>query len=303
MSDLLWGLDLGGTKIEGIVIRPDGEVLSRQRRPTEREKGYEHIIGQIKALVNQISQVVGVMPQKIGIGTPGAIDPPTGLMKNSNTTVLNGRPFLADVERALGVPVQMANDANCFAVAEALLGAGKPYTQGRDHLIFGVIMGTGVGGGIVINGRVWNGAQGIGGEWGHSYLDDSGGECYCGNTGCVELLLSGTGLERFYHNKTGTKRSLASILDAYHASSKEPFVPETVERMLYFFGKGMANIVNILDPTAIILGGGLSNIDLLYTEGVARIRQFVFNPRLDTPILRPQLGDGAGVFGAAMLVK
>ncbi|PSR15423.1 MAG: sugar kinase [Bacteroidetes bacterium] len=302
MQEILWGVDLGGTKIEAVAIQPDGKVLSRQRLPTEQEHGYEHIVQQIRAVLHLVSKDIGTTPTCLGIGTPGAIDPPTGLLKNSNTTVLNGRPFREDLQTALGIPVQMANDANCFAMAEAVLGAGKRYAT-ADHLIFGIIMGTGVGGGIVINGQVWAGAQGIGGEWGHSFLDASGGTCYCGQVGCVETLISGPGLERYYAQVSGEKRHLASILAAYEQGSSDVHVQATVERLLHFFGRGLANLIDTLDPTAIVIGGGLSKIDLLYTEGVDRISQYVFNTRLDTPILRPLLGDSAGVFGAAMLTK
>ncbi|MEL6831986.1 MAG: ROK family protein [Bacteroidota bacterium] len=301
-QDVLFGIDLGGTKIEAVAMTPTGEVLSRPRVPTEREKGYDHIIGQIKKTLDQVSAEVGITPQKVGIGTPGAIDPPTGLMKNSNTTVLNGRPFHVDVEAALGIPVVMANDANCFAIAEAKLGAAKAYAEG-DHIIFGVIMGTGVGGGIVINGRIWNGAQGIGGEWGHSYLDASGGLCYCGQVGCVETVISGTGMERYYKEQSGTERKLHDIISEYEKGTTDSLVNQTVERLIHFFGRGIANVIDILDPTAVVIGGGLSKVDLLYSEGVASVERQLFNPRLHTPILRPKLGDSAGVFGAAMLVN
>lgn len=297
---IYWGIDLGGTKVEAVAMERDGTVLSRQRVPTEQQHGYEHIIGQIKKSLDLVIDEIGHSPISVGIGTPGAIDPPTGMLKNSNTVVLNGKPLLSDLQAALGTAVRIANDANCLAIAEALLGSGKDYTTGA-HLIFGVIMGTGVGGGLVIDGKVWNGGQGIGGEWGHSFLDHSGGPCYCGQAGCVETILSGTGLERYYYQQSGEKRKLASIVTAYQTGDKNPHVQATIERMLHFFGRGIANLIDILDPTAIILGGGVSNIDLLYTEGVERVKQQVFNPRLDTPILKPSLGDSAGVFGAAML--
>jgi len=165
-----------------------------------------------------------------------------------------------------------------------------------------VIMGTGVGGGIIYQGEVWNGRQGIGGEWGHSYLDDSGGPCYCGNTGCVETILSGPHTEQYYQKIAGTERKLREIIER-HKKGIDPHATETVERLLHFFGKGMANILNILDPDAVVLGGGLGNIDLLYTDGVEKVKEFVFNPRLDTPFLKPALGDSAGVFGAAFLTS
>ncbi|MCB0638583.1 MAG: ROK family protein [Lewinella sp.] len=301
MATPIWGIDLGGTKTEGVVMQRDGQVLARRRLPTERDGGYDHIIGQISSVIELLKKDTGLAPERLGIGTPGAIDPGSGLMKNSNTTVLNNRPFHTDLSTALGLPLVMANDANCFAVAEATIGAGKAYAQG-EHLIFGVIMGTGVGGGIVINGRVWNGAQGIGGEWGHSFLDASGGQCYCGNSGCVETLISGPALEKYYFQQTGVKARLHHIIDRYEAHQGDVAVEATVKRLLHFYGKALANIINILDPTAVILGGGLSNIDLLYEAGRASVAQYVFNPDLHTPILRPQLGDSAGVFGAAMLV-
>lgn len=299
-KDVLFGIDLGGTKIEAVAITREGEVLSRLRVPTEREQGYDHIVGQIKKVLDMVSAEVEIPVQQVGIGTPGAIDPPTGLMKNSNTTILNGRPFDVDVQKALGIPIIMANDANCFAIAEAKLGAAKEYAKG-DHIIFGVIMGTGVGGGIVINGRIWNGAQGIGGEWGHSFLDVSGGECYCGQIGCVETVISGTGMERYYREQSGEHRKLHDVITAYKAGSEDPLVEATVERLIHFFGRGIANVIDILDPTAVVIGGGLSKVDLLYQEGVASIERQLFNPKLHTPILRPLLGDSAGVFGAAML--
>ncbi len=300
VKDILFGIDLGGTKIEAVAMTREGEVLSRLRVPTEREQGYDHIVGQIKKVLDMVSAEVDMPVRQVGIGTPGAIDPPTGLMKNSNTTVLNGRPFDVDVQNALGIPIIMANDANCFAIAEAKLGAAKEYSNG-DHIVFGVIMGTGVGGGIVINGRIWNGAQGIGGEWGHSYLDASGGECYCGQVGCVETVISGTGMERYYREQSGEDRKLHDIITAYKAGSEDPLVIACVERLIHFFGRGIANVIDILDPTAVVIGGGLSKVDLLYTEGVASIERQLFNPKLHTPILRPLLGDSAGVFGAAML--
>ena len=302
MSKPVFGIDLGGTKIEGVVL-PDSdsiEPIARIRVPTEKEKGAEHIANQIVKLVRLLEEESGIKAEKIGIGTPGAIDPPTGLMKNSNTTCLNGRPFRDELEAALNLPVVMANDANCFAVAEARLGVIRK-AMPNARVVFGVIMGTGVGGGIVIDGKVINGAQGIAGDWGHSYLDDSGGACYCGNTGCVETIISGPALERYYQSLTGSKIVMKEILDRYKAWN-DPAAIQTIERLIHFFGKATANLINILDPDAIVLGGGLGNIDLLYTEGREAVKKFVFNPRLDTPFFRPVLGDSAGVFGAAMLV-
>jgi predicted NBD/HSP70 family sugar kinase len=161
-------------------------------------------------------------------------------------------------------------------------------------------MGTGVGGGIVVNGKLLTGRQGIGGEWGHTFLDDSGGPCYCGNTGCVEKIISGTALEKYYNERAPVKRRLREIVQR-HKDGIDPIASETMERLIYFFGKGLANVINIIDPTVIVLGGGVGNIDLLYTEGVESVKNFVFNNRLDTVFLHPKLGDSAGVFGAALL--
>ncbi|MEZ5041370.1 MAG: ROK family protein [Saprospiraceae bacterium] len=298
----VWGIDLGGTKIEGVILRDSQniEVLHRLRIPTEKEKGYEHIIHQIELLLSKLTAASGLKPERIGIATPGTIDPHTTLMKNSNTTCLNGRPFREDVEKQLGIPVKMANDANCFAIAEANLGVVKEHLP-HAQLVFGVIMGTGVGGGIVFNGKVWNGSQGIAGEWGHSFLDDSGGSCYCGDVGCTETILSGPALEEYYQKISGQSLSLKAITERHKAGTDE-FATKTIDRLLHFFAKGIANIINVLDPDAIVLGGGVGNIDLLYTEGVARIQPFIFNHKVNTLFLKPKLGDSAGVFGAALLV-
>ena len=296
-----WGIDLGGTKIEGVVLaeRNADSVLLRTRIPTEAAKGYRHILAQIQRLVEIMASEVGMRPDHIGIGTPGTTDPTTGLLKNSNTTCLNGQPLKTDLEALLGIPLRMANDANCFAVAETTLGAVQ--TQVPDaRVVFGVIMGTGVGGGLVIDGQAWNGRHGIGGEWGHIFLDESGGPCYCGKVGCAERIISGTALERYYREQGGASRRLKEILQRHHAGT-DPLATATIERLLDHFAKGISYILNVIDPDVVVLGGGLANIDLLYTEGVARIPAHLFNPRLETPFLRPALGDSAGVFGAAML--
>jgi fructokinase len=307
MNQPLFGIDLGGTKIEGAVIASKNDpsrqnrdvpsVLARLRLPTESEKGYTHIIEQIAKVVSMLEEKTGIKATKIGIGVPGTNDPVQGLHKNANTTCLNGKPFKADLAKRLGIEVNMANDANCFAVAEANLGA-VPDVLPNAEVVFGVIMGTGVGGGVVVNKRVLNGRQGIAGEWGHNFLDASGGKCYCGLTGCVEMVISGPALERFYFSKTGVKKRMPDIMASIETDAA---AKETKERLIHFFGKAIANIVNILDPDAIVLGGGVGNIDALYTEGVAEAAKYVFNPRLDTVFLKPKLGDSAGVFGAALL--
>ncbi len=294
-----WGFDLGGTKVEGVVLNDQHEVLARERVPTGADQGYDHVLSQVDQLVGILSEKVGVRPTKIGMGTPGSIDPETGLLKNCNSQTINGQPFHRDLEAKLNLNISMVNDANCFALAEAIMGA-VPEKFKDAEVVFGIIMGTGVGGGIVVNNKIINGRNGNSGEWGHTYLDDSGGKCYCGNLGCTERILAGPHLERYYESVAGRKRSLKDIYSDYKAG-KDPHAKDTIERLIHFFGKGVANIINFLDPDVIVVGGGVSNLDVLYNEGVEEVKKFVFNPRLNTPIIPPKLGDSAGVFGAALL--
>jgi len=298
----LWGIDLGGTKIEGVVLSSaeNPQVLSRQRISTQREKGYQHILQRIGEVVQIISREVGEQPSRIGIGTPGTLDPQNQTLKNCNSTVLNGKPFKKDLEQVLGIPVAMANDANCFALAETRMGV-VPRVCPQAKVVFGVILGTGVGGGIVINNKILNGLQGIGGEWGHTFLDQSGGPCYCGDEGCVEMIISGPALERYYKKLSGVRLTLKDIMAQYDQGNEH--ATSTVNRLLEFFGKGLANVINIIDPDIVVLGGGVGNIDLLYTEGRKMVQKHIFNTRFDTPIHKPILGDSAGVFGAAYLVE
>lgn len=298
----LWGIDLGGTKIEGLILKStdDPRVILRKRIPTEQEKGYEHIIAQIKRLLDLMADESGLKPEKLGIGTPGTVDPLSGLHKNSNTTCLNGKRFYRDLQQALQIPLVMANDANCFALAEARLGVVKDEMP-EARVVFGVIMGTGVGGGVVINGQVLQGRQGIGGEWGHNFLDESGGLAYTGRKGVVETILSGPALQRFYTSLSGEEKTLKEIYQR-HRAGEDKAATQTIERLTHFFGLAISVVINILDPDAIVLGGGVGNIEELYTDGVASAEKFVFNSRLDTRFFRPKLGDSAGVFGAAMLV-
>ncbi|WOK05046.1 ROK family protein [Imperialibacter roseus] len=301
MSRPLWGIDLGGTKVEGVIISSDKrpDVIARLRLPTEADKGYDHIVRQICKLVDLLKTESGLTPESIGIGTPGAMDPTTNTLKNSNTTCLNGKPLRQDIEKQLGIPVAMANDANCFAIAETLWGA-VPEKVPDAKVVFGVILGTGVGGGLVMYGKVPNGRHGIAGEWGHNFLDASGGPCYCGHTGCVEQVLSGPALQKYYESLSGEKRKLPEIVERAKTGDDKAAV-QTMDRMVEFFGKAISVIVNIVDPDAIVLGGGVGNIDLLYSKGVKEAEKHLFNPRLETPFLRPKLGDSAGVFGAALL--
>jgi len=296
----LFGFDLGGTKIEGVVLptATSTSPLARLRLPTESAQGYEHIIGQIVKLKDQLVAETGISPEVVGICTPGTYDPITRLQKNSNTTCLNNKPFLDDLTAALGVPVRMANDANCFALAEARLGSVAAWNP-EAELVFGIIMGTGVGGGLVVHGKVVNGAMGIAGEWGHNFLDNSGGSCYCGRSGCVETVLAGPSLERYYAQLSGKTLKLKAIMDL--AETGDAHAIKVKERLIAYFGKAVGVLINILDPQAIVIGGGVGNLDFLYTDGVKEAEKYLFNSRLDTRFFKPSLGDSAGVFGAAML--
>jgi predicted NBD/HSP70 family sugar kinase len=298
----LWGIDLGGTKVEGAILDTESlEVVARTRIPTEQQHGYRHIIGQITKLVSMLKAETGLSPEVIGIGTPGSTDPKTGTLKNSNTVCLNGEPLHEDLQKALNLPVKMANDANCFALAETRMGV-VPEVCPDARLVFGVIMGTGVGGGIVIHNQVWNGRMGIGGEWGHTFMDESGGPCYCGDIGCTEQVISGPALERFYHGISGNKLKMKDIVVKYRDRSDDHAI-KTMERLMHFFGRGLSNVINVLDPDVVVLGGGVGNIDELYTSGLESLEKHIFNTRFETIVARPKLGDSAGVFGAAFLAE
>lgn len=296
-----WGIDLGGTKIECVVLdtADNLKTILRKRIPTESYKGYEHILVQIKKLVDLVAEELGELPARIGFATPGVLEPETGKMKNCNTVCMNGKPMHNDIETVLGVPVKLANDANCFALAETLMGAGKNYPAAE--VVFGVIMGTGVGGGLVVHGKIINGQHGIGGEWGHNILEENGELCYCGKKGCVEMVIAGPALERFYGVRSGQELKLSQILQN-HLLGADPTATATIDRLLESYGRAISTLVNVLDPGLIVIGGGVGNIDLLYTEGYERIKKYVFNNgKLTTPICKPVLGDSAGVFGAALL--
>ncbi len=296
-----WGIDLGGTKIECAVLNTasDMEVITRRRIPTEAFNGYEHILSQIKKLVDTVIGEVGERPSSIGFATPGVLEPESQVMKNCNTTCMNGKPMQHDIETILGIPVKLANDANCFALAETLMGAGKKYP--KAEVVFGVIMGTGVGGGLIVNNKIISGHHGIGGEWGHNILEENGEQCYCGKKGCVEAVISGPALEKWYVVKSGQKLKLQQIQENY-LTGNDANATATIERLLEYYGRALSTLINVIDPDLIVIGGGVGNIDLLYNEGYERIKKYVFNNgKLTTPICKPVLGDSAGVFGAALL--
>ena len=285
------GIDLGGTKIEGILLDESLNVVKKIRIPTEQEKGYSSIIQSITSLVDELKSKPN-SEFTIGLSAPGAISKKTGLIKNSNTQCIIGKPIQEDLQKGLEHEITIENDANCFALAEATLGAAKNY-----DVVFGVIMGTGVGGGIIINGKIHRGRTNIAGEWGHHTLKQNGNNCYCGKNGCVETYLSGPALEKRWTELTGKADSLELITNNLNDSKANQWKSE----FLANFGASLANVIDILDPDAIVLGGGVSNVPFLYDEGRDAVYDQVFSDLVDTPILQNKLGDSAGVFGACLL--
>ena len=285
------GIDLGGTKIEAIVINDAFQVVERKRIATNREEGYDAILQRIVNLAKELIET-GNVEGPVGICTPGAIDYQTGTLKNSNTVCLIDKPLQSDLESSLSLPLLMENDANCFALAEAILGVAKDY-----RLVFGVVLGTGCGGGIVINKNIHRGPNHIGGEWGHHVLYPNGKSCYCGNSGCTEQYISGTALENHWKELSGEFQTVTNIVN--NQLYKEH--PEWKEIFMLNFGRALANVVDILDPDAIVIGGGVSKVDLLYTEGKESVYKETFSDNVVTPIIKNKLGDAAGVYGAAML--
>jgi len=287
------GIDLGGTKVEGVVLEEGLVPRHRVRVATERERGYAHILDRVGEVAEALRPYASEA-RLIAVGTPGSLSARDGTLKNSNTTCLNGRPLKADLEARLGLPVRLENDANCFALAEARHGSGRGHA-----VVFGVILGTGVGGGIVIEGRLWSGPQHIAGEWGHHAVDPGGPACYCGQRGCVETMLSGPALEAAYRAASGSRLPAAEV--AGRATAGEAAAAAVLDRYLDRFGRALANVITILDPDVVVLGGGLSNLGALYTSGREAVARYLFNDALSTPIVPNQLGDSAGVLGAALL--
>lgn len=293
------GVDLGGTKIEAVALSPDGGVLARLRVATPGGD-YDGIVRGIVELVAAVGAPEFGASTGVGVGIPGSISPATGLVRNANSTILNGHALDRDLAEALGHPVRLENDANCFALAEAMAGAGR----GADT-VFGVILGTGVGGGIVTGGRLITGRNLIGGEWGHNRLpalcadDLAAPDCYCGREGCIEAWCSGPGLSADHHRATELTLDPPAI--AANAASGDPAARATLERHLHRLALALGGVVNLLDPDAIVLGGGLSNLDHLYDRLPAAMRPHIFSDVFETPILKNRLGDSAGVIGAAWL--
>jgi fructokinase len=288
------GIDLGGTKTEVALLGPDDSVLFRDRVPTPTGQGPRAIVLAIAELVGRARQCLpnSKTPHAIGLGTPGSLSPQTGLLRNSNTQCLNGFDLQRQVSLALGQPVRVENDANCFALAEARAGAGRGF-----RMVFGVILGTGCGGGLVIDGTLHTGRNRLAGEWGHVSVDSAGPRCWCGGVGCLEMLASGSGVEARYQAFTGQARSAKLIL----ADSMDPHALACRSSMLHALVTGLAQLVNTLDPDVVVLGGGLSNLGWLPKALSDGLGQRVFGGACDTPIRRHELGDSAGVLGAAWL--
>ena len=284
------GIDLGGTKIEGIIIDENYQSIKRKRIPTNQGDGYDSIL---ESIDNLICELTPENDNKVSIGicTPGALSLDSGLIKNSNTQCLIEKNLQKDLEQILHQKILIENDANCFALAEAKLGAGK-----NSNLIFGVIMGTGVGGGIIIDGKIHHGRTNIAGEWGHHSLHYQGNSCYCGNQGCVETYISGPALEKNWSKLSGLNQSLPEIIQ----NSDNPNFANWKKTFLDNFALSLSNVIDILDPDMIILGGGLSNINFLFDEGKNFVYEKVFSDTVDTPIVKNKLGDSAGVFGACI---
>lgn len=287
------GIDLGGTKIEVAVLNSQDKILFRERLLTEAHLGSEHILNQIHLLYTKAVIFIQNKTHTLGLGTPGSISKRTHLLKNSNTLCLNSLPLQSLLENKLVHDIVIENDANCFALAEALMGAGTGYPS-----VFGVIMGTGCGGGIVFDGKIRQGPQNIAGEWGHMVIDPQGSPCYCGANGCVESFISGGGLEKRIQEQTGQTLSAS---DFFKMSLKDESLKKIKQDFYARFGQALANLINILDPDIVVLGGGLSNEQSLYKEGVEEVYARVFNDVPTTPIVKNKLGDSAGVIGAALI--
>lgn len=292
------GIDLGGTKIEGIALSDDGAELARRRIATPADS-YRATIEAIVGLVGALERDTGLRGS-IGIGTPGAISPATGLIKNSNSTRLNGQPLDRDLETALGRKVRLANDANCFAMSEATDGAAA-----GAAVVFGVILGTGCGGGIVVDGRILTGANAIGGEWGHNPLpaprdgEPFGQRCYCGRVGCIETFISGTGLSWDHRRVAGADLTAERIVAA--AESGDEACQASLDRYTDRLARSLGSVINLIDPDAIVLGGGMSNCRQLYDEVPRLWAPYVFSDTIVTRLLPPKFGGSSGVRGAAWL--
>jgi fructokinase len=291
------GIDLGGTKLESVLLDSTGRVIYRQRIESPADD-YQAILNSIKYLSRNAEQLVG-QQLALGIGTPGALSPQTGLLRNSNTVCMNGKNLLKDLEQVVKRPIRIANDANCFVLSEAMDGAAADF-----DMVFGVIIGTGTGGGLVWHKHIITGPHAIAGEWGHNPLPwlktfDVLRECYCGKQGCIETFLSGPGMAGNTKALTGKDLSSREIVD--FATKGDPTCIEQMDHYYDQMARGLAHVINIVDPDAIVLGGGMSNIEEIYQRVPERLGQYVFSDYVATRLLAPKFGDASGVRGAAWL--
>lgn len=292
------GVDIGGTKIEAAALDADGAYVARVRQPNPGD--YDAFLTVVKDVVAEAEARAGVSGASVGIGMPGSISPKTGLMRNANSVWMNGRPMREDLARTLGRPVRMENDANCFALSEATDGAAA-----GARVVFGAILGTGCGGGVVVDGRTIEGRNGVGGEWGHSPLPWSSKDehqahlCWCGRTDCLETWTSGSAFVEDYQRATGLIRDGAAIVAAARAG--EAAAEGALDRYVSRLGRALASLCNLLDPDVIVLGGGMSNVDELYERVPPVVAHYIFSDTFETPIRRAAHGDSSGVRGAAWL--
>jgi fructokinase len=288
------GIDLGGTKIEGVII--DNQYIEQYRVVTEtqQELGYIHILDTTLRLYQEMFEQINGAHHSLGIGTPGSLSSDTGKLRFCNIVEMNGKTIKKDIEAQLNRKITLENDANCFALAEARIGAGKGYSN-----IFGIVMGTGCGGGYITDGFIMQGRNRIAGEWGHMVYHPDGPSCYCGRSGCIERYLSGNGLENQYLEHTGKPLSVESIVKCAEAGDRS--ATHIMEGFIHVFGASVASLIAIIDPDIIVLGGGLSNIEKIYTDGIKSVQQHLFSRDIETPIVINALGASSGVLGAALI--
>ncbi|MFN3405410.1 MAG: ROK family protein [Cytophagaceae bacterium] len=286
------GIDLGGTKTECVILDQNYKIVFRKRIPTQKDS-YEALLKSLSDLYHEMVEIIGNYEHTFGIGTPGHENKRSGILKNSNILVMNGQKFRQDLETKIKRKIARQNDSNCFALAESVLGAGK----GKKS-VFGAILGTGIGGGFIYNGKLITGLQSLAGEWGHSIINSTGSRCHCGKVGCVETFISGAGMEKRYFDVTGEKVKMEEIVHRYRIGDQQAKL--VMSEFFIYFGKAISNLITIIDPDVIILGGGLSNIDEIYTLGINKVKDYI-SEEIRTPIVRNKCGDSAGVLGAALI--
>jgi fructokinase len=287
------GIDVGGTKTAGVVLDAGWNVLFSDRVPTQADMGYDRVLENVAAVHSRLAGLAGGRAGAVGVCVPGGVGPGGGQVTR-NPACLQGRPLKRDLEQRLGTGVAMENDANCFALAEALCGAAR-----GKRLVFGATLGTGCGGGIVLEGRLVKGLQGRAGEWGHMTLDPAGPPCSCGLRGCAQALVSGRGAERLYEERFGRRKSLAEIEEA--ARGNDPGAAGFMREFIANFGRAMANVAAVLDPDIIVLGGGVANLDVLYTDGARALAAATVPYARPPPLVKTALGESSGAIGAALV--